>query len=330
MEKEKSSKKGLVVDSIIFFASFSVYYPLIYFGIAGFGFGMQGAFYFYGPEAILSFLSLFWPYTVIVLLCLEGQIRFSIKYLGEHRALRIAALTVAVFTVLCFLSTIPVSNYRKKDDAADDTAGIMACLEKRYGAEFASGIRIEKDTSKGNSYERYYKVYSDVLPSGVSFTVHNDMPGSTFFIDDLMETFKEHNEMFENKLKVYICGKYDIPDDMELRLDIRSVEFKDFRDGDDLDALFERTDYVIDMIYMNVDGYSIENIRGCISRVWNDVYPDIRDKIGNLLIISIEYDYRALWVEIYYADDGKPYAEILDNTGFEDTAGYNGMIIELN
>ena len=59
------------------------------------------------------------------------------------------------------------------------------------------------------------------------------------------------------------------------------------------------------------------------------MYPKIEDKIERLLIISIEYNYHDLWVEIYCAEDSKPYAEIVDNTGFEDTAEYNGMIIEL-
>ena len=35
----------LVIDSIKFFASFAVYYLLIYFGIFGFGFGMQGLYF---------------------------------------------------------------------------------------------------------------------------------------------------------------------------------------------------------------------------------------------------------------------------------------------
>ena len=330
MEKDNSSKKhGLIVDSVIFFASFSVYFPLIYFGTVGFGFGMQGAVYYYGLEAILLFSILIWPYTVIVLLCFIGQIRFAVKNLREHRALRNTAIAVAAFTTLCFLSVIPISNNKKKADAANDIASIKECLGNRYGEEFVADIRIEKDNSQGDSYERYYRVYTDVLPSDVYFTVHNDMPSNTYFIDDLMEVFKEQNEMFEDKLKTYISDKYDVPNDMQLRLKIRSIDFKDFCDGDGLNVLFERTDYVIDMIYMNVDGYSFENINGCISRVWKDVYPKINDKIERLLIISINYNYRDLWVEIYYADDGKPYAEIVDNKGFEDTAEYNGMIIEL-
>lgn len=331
MEKDKSSKKhGLVVDSFIFFASFLIYYPLIYFGIAGFRFGMQGVVYCYGLEAILLFSMLIWPYTVIVLLCLIGQIRFAVKNLREHRALRNASIAVAAFTILCFLSVIPVSSIRKKADAANDTDSIRECLESRYGEEFAAGIRIEKDDSQGDSYQRYYRIYTDVLPSGVYFTVHNDMPSNTYFVDDLLTVFKEHNGMFEDKLYAYVSDKYDIPDDMQLRLKIRSIDFKDFRDGDDLNVLFERTDYVIDMIYMNVDGFTSENIKSCISRVWIDVYPKIEDKIERLLIISIEYNYHDLWVEIYCADDSKPYAEIVDNPGFEDTEEFIGMIIELS
>lgn len=319
----------LVIDSIKFFASFAVYYLLIYFGIFGFGFGMQGFVFYYGFEAISLFLMLLWPYAFLVVFCLIRQIRFAKRNLKEHPRLKAAAITVAGITVLCFLSIIPISSGKKKSDAANDNENITKCLEERYGKEFASGIRIEKDDSKSDSYQRYYKVYTDVLPSNVYFTVYNDMPSNTYFIDDLMDTFKGNNAFFEGNLKYYIREKYGIPDDMELRLEIRTVDFKDYRNGDDLKVLFERTDYLIDMINMKVDSYSWENINSCITRVWNDVYPKIKDKIERVLFINVEYDCRVLWVEISYGEDGKPYAELSDNSGFEDTAKYDGMIIEL-
>ena len=330
MEKDNTVKKKSITGStVLYFASFSVYYLLIFIGINGFGFGMQGAFFYYGLAAIFTFLIFLWPFTAFLVLCIIYQIRFANRYFKDHIKLKKAALTVIVFTAVCFLSVIPISIFRNRTVMAEDPGLIREYLVKKYGEEFASGIRLEADSSRSSSSQRFYKVYTDVLPADKYFTVNNDMPGISVYEDDLLETFKSENPFFVGDLDRYLCGKYGIPQDMRLELVINSVDFKDYHNGDDLKVLFERTDCHIKKILMKVDEYSDEQINGCISRVWNDVYPKIEEKVDRLLIIELEHDYRAVWVEIYRKDGGKYVAEISDNSGFEDTAKYNGMIIEL-
>lgn len=314
----------------LFFATFLIYLPLICIGMFGFSFGMQGITHFYGFGAIFAFSVLIWPYTLFVLVCLKYQISSAKKLSNESRCTRIAAIAVTAVTVLGFISVIPISNSILRSDARQDLDLIRQYLGGKFGEEFASGIRMEADNSRGDKYQRCYKVYTDALPSDKYFTVNNDMPGISVYVDDFLQTFNSENPTFEDDLIQYLRKKYGIPDDMEIqKLTIHSIDFNDYHNGDGIEGLFERTDCSIDIISMNVDSYSEKNIKDSISRVWEDVYPKIEEKIDRLLIIELSCDYRAFWIEIYRDDAGKYVAEMKDNSGFEDTAKYDGMIIEL-
>lgn len=323
-------KSGLrfAVDTVCFFASFAIYFFLIYVGIKGFRFGMQGIVDFAGYEAIVSMLMLFWPLAIVILIIFIGQIRFAAQNFRDHPVLKTAALIVTAITVIGFVSVGFISKRIKDEKAEDEPARITEYLAARYGEEFASGITIERDNSQGTSYERYYNVYTDVLPSGRFFTVHNDMPSDTDYSNDLVAVFTGCNPDYVNDLNEYVRGEYGIIG-MTIQLRINGIDFAGYHYGDDTAALFDRTDFEITGIDMHVDEYTEETIRDCVAEVW-EAYQGFSDKTSGFLTIYLNDDqHRCLYVTLSDREEGAAHAEVSDNSGFEDMAQFNGMIINL-
>ena len=303
-------------ETFFFFVSFIPYLWLIYKGINGVVIAFRGAGHFYGFDAMMILL-VFSPLILIVPVSLIYQIRFAIKYLGDYPALRKASLILAICTILGFIAVTPLSYTVMHYRASKDPDKIHEYLSNKYGDDFVAGITVKKDIDNHGETSRSYRVTTAVLSKGEYFTVRNEPhpKDEYFYSDDLIEVFAKEGGPFEKEFSDHLDDEYDLPDNMDIKPLIKSVEFGDYRSGDQYSDLFDRTDYEIDKIDIYVDELTEGSVRDSIDKVWTDIYPSINDKVGYLLTLYIEdRDYHVVYASII--DDGnEQYAEIRDDGG---------------
>ena len=145
--KEKVS----VIGTVLFFLSFTPYFFLIYIGIEGINFGMQGIIHFYGLTAvIIGFI--FLCILGIIPLCLIFQIIFGKKYIAQHDKLRKATKILITVLVVTLILISPISCGVNKIRVMTEPSRITEYLADKFGEETINQI-IDKIWS--NEYLRY-------------------------------------------------------------------------------------------------------------------------------------------------------------------------------
>lgn len=315
-KKTNAMTSDELFETFFFFVSFIPYIWLMYNGINGFVFAFRGAAHFYGSDAMI--MSLFFsPLVILVPISLIYQIRFAIKHFGDHRALLAVSLILVVCTIAGFIAVNPLSRRVMLSRASKDPDKIHEYLSNKYGDDFAAGITVKKDLYEHSETDRFYRVTTAVLPKGEYFTVRNEPhPKDVYFYsDDLIEVFAKEGGPFEKEFSDHLDDEYDLPDNMDIKPLIKSIEFGDYRSGDQYSDLFDRTDYEIDKIDIYVNEHTERSVRDSIDKVWKDICPSINDKLGYLLTLYIEdRDYHMVYANII--DDGnEQYVKIRDDEG---------------
>lgn len=263
---------GSLAGAIFFYISLIPYFVLIYFGINGITFGMQGIARFYGIGgviigAIILFVMGSLPISIVL------QIILGRKVIANNRKLSLITKILYGFIILMLILVTPISSGLIKLQKNADPARITSYLEEKYGSEMASEVTIEFDRSGISDTNRYYKVYSPILKDGACFEVCYEAARGNYYTDDLVERFIKENSSYSDECKNYVQEKYGIPDNYVIELShIEKISFKDFHYGDDTSALLEGTDYRINNIQINISDSSDEALKEEIHELWDNEY----------------------------------------------------------
>lgn len=307
---------GDIILTIFFLGSFFPYGHIIYTGINGIYFGLQGFVHAYGLAAMIID-AVYMTFYLLLPICLIYQIWYAVHIMKKHRILKIISLAAVGTVILGFIIVIPVSDCIVRAAAEEDPVRISEYLAGKYGEEFALKAEIKASGNFDSSTtSRDYYVYTDVLPAGSYFTVHNDPPSDYVYVDDLLEQFTVANPGYETDLSEYLDDKYGLPDDMDLEIFIKTIDLTGYNNGDDYEVLFDRTDYGIRGINVHVLKHTYLSVVGSMGQVWKDIYPAISDKVDRLLTLYVEdSEYRVVYVSIFDIEGEKNYAEISDSWG---------------
>ena len=323
---------GDIILTIFFLGSFFPYGHIIYTGINGIYFGLQGFVHAYGLAAMIID-AVYMTFYLLLPICLIDQIWYAVHVMKKHRILKIISLAAVGTVILGFIIVIPVSDCIVRAAAEEDPVRIREYLADKYGEEFASDVKIEASGNFDSStISRDYYVHTDVLPAGSYFTVHNDPPHDDVYVDDLMEVFSETNDQYIREFADKLEKDLDIADNIDLEPTVNSIDFGDYRHGDDYKVLFDRTVYEIGSVRMHLDGFTRDNVFECVSSVWKEVYPKTKEtkEDGLFAIYLLDKDYYCITIYIWDGsyEDG-PYAEIVDSSD-TDLSGMEGTRIELD
>lgn len=310
MEKKNMAKIILGgIGTILFFASYIPYLYIIICSVDGVQEGLFGGSYVYGFEAMFNLLQwfIFFP---IIPVCFIYQMAFGIAYIRKRKALSIITLVlVAAITGGILLAGIPVE-FRKKQQIKDDIPVITEYLEEKYGHEMASNLNISL-----SDYESHdYKVTTYVLPEGLYFYTYLGYPN----YDDLVPTFLRVNEDYNERFNDYINSKYDLPENVRFRTNIESIDFGDYKHGDDTSELYDRTEYTITAMEVESKELSDEIVTGIINEAWSKYFSQIEipaDTDHLILYIKQNGSY-AFSVTIYPNKNGEP-ASAFINTYYD-------------
>ena len=272
--KENSGKTaGMIIGTVFFFLSFAPYLYLIYAGIDGITFGMQGIGHFYGFfGAVIAFFLL--TFTGIIPICLIYQIKFGKKHISDNRTLKKITIILSSVIVLTVLLLSPIANGINKIQIDTEPSRIRNYLASKYGEEMAGEAIIDFDhEGDWNTGSRYYKVHTNVLPSDKTFEVSYNPCHKKRMSDDLMQIFTIENPDFIEGCQNYIRAEYSIPNNMEINKDhIESIRFGDYDHLKDPMSLYNKTSYVIERISITAADDSEQTIRGIIDQIWANEY----------------------------------------------------------
>lgn len=174
---------------------------------------------------------------LILLICLIFQIGFAKNYFGNYPKLKIASrILVIVIIAAAILSNLVWEKcwdlkWRPK---------VENYLEELYGEKALDNTTLDDPSDMDTTIQ----AHTPVLPENTTFKIYvtNAMQPIS---DTLLPEFKDANPDFYPELKKYIREKENIPEEMLMDFDIISIQFEDYRYGDDFTVLFERTEYEI-------------------------------------------------------------------------------------
>ena len=266
-----NAKKVLgIIGTVLFFLSFLPLIYAVFKGFTGVFFGFQGFAYFFGLFAIVltliyeCFLFFFLP-----VLCLIYQVGFGSNYIRHHKKLDRATkiLVIVIIAAAVISSLFSGQLITLKHNLVQPK--IRNHLAEVYG-EAASDIRFEIESL----YSLKYNAHSPVLPQDKSFEiqVYND---NESIYDDLLSVFEETNKDYMPALKKYIAEKEHIPDGLEVIPDIISIDFKDYKYGDDITVLLGRTNYRIKGFNLDYSKVNDQIVMELTNKVWKEIYPNI-------------------------------------------------------
>ena len=288
------------IGTVLFFLSFL---PLIYAvsnGFTGVFFGFQGFAWFFGLFAIFLTLINECFYFFLPVLCLIYQIIFGRQYIKHHKKLdRATKILVIVIIAASVISSLVSGQliYLKHNLVQPK---IRNHLTEVYG-EAASDIRFEIESI--NSLK--YSAYSPVLPQDKSFEIQVYNSNESIY-DDLLSVFVETNKDYMPALKKYIAEKEHIPEGFEVIPDIISIDFKDFKYGDDITVLLGRTNYRIKGFNVEYTKVNDQIVMDLTNKVWKEIYPNIPVSEKSTFEIDIfENGTEAISVFIHPSKDNK-------------------------
>lgn len=284
-KKSSDVSVSLIVGTVLFYLSFIPLIYAIYRSFTGYLFGFRGLAWFFGFSAVI--VVLFNEGRIIVpFICLLFQIFFFTSYIRKTKKLLKVTLYfigILIFSILCS-SILAETNLDRLERSAQTK--IKPHLAALYGEEASNDITYYQISRNGQSYEGH----SPVLPSDVSFEIQVVENGEIW--DDFTTKFQETNEGFSNDLVQYIIDKHDLPSDMKYKISIVSIDFQDYKNGDDYKVLFERTKYAVTGLDVNYSSITENEAMNIINKVWKDVLPKLpADEHKFTITISVNDQY---------------------------------------
>ena len=274
--KNKSVAKdiGGIIAAVVFFASFAPYFILIYFGIDGINFGMQGIVRAYGiAGVIIGAIILF--VVGILPICIVLQAVLGKVYISKHAALSRITKILYIAIIVMLVLTEPISRIINKIKMDTEPDRIVSYLEDKYGEEMAADANIVYDHGEVSDTVRYYHVYTSVLPDNAYFEVVFDPAYNkeNRMRDNLMTRFNEANPDYNAECQEYLLDKHNAPAEITKVVSyVYSIEFRNYRAGDDYTVLFDRTTLVISNISVYTDDTSEDGIRQTIDKVLSNEF----------------------------------------------------------
>ena len=300
MEKKNIAKKIFgAIGTLFFFASYHPYLYIILSSVGGVQSGLFGGHYIYGFDAMFNLLQ--WFIVIpIVPVCFIYQMVFGLLYIRKRKILSIITLIlVAGIIAGILLVGIPVE-LKKKQQFKEDLPVITEYLEEKYGHEMASNITVTLSDSESGSY----KVTTPVLPEGSNFYMSIDIN----IYDQLIPCFLEVNEDYSDRFNDYINSQYDLPDNARFRTEIESIDFGDYKHGDDTSELYDRTEYRITEMDFEAKELNDEIVIGIINDAWSNYFSqiDIPSDTDHLILYIKQNGSFAFSVTIYPDKNGEP------------------------
>ena len=318
MGKHSAAKKIFGITGVIlFFLSYLPYISIISAGINGVQRGLIGGPFIYGFEAMYNQLVL-GSIIPVFPICFLYQLIFGISCIRKHKILTIADLII-VFAIISSALAVGFSYESKKSGLVNEESdSIKTYLAEKYDIDpdSVTGIRLE------NLDERCYGVSCDVLPKGAEFEIYTDVEYS----DVLVSAFVRLNKDFRNEFTAYLENKYDLPDNMHFSINVISISFGDYRDGDDYSLLFERTDYEIIGLEVDLNEINDDIVKDVISDIWGNQSliieptrvprdPDNANMINNYYMVYLKVNGQyAFSIEIIYDAKGSTECTALIDT----------------
>ena len=299
-----------ILGAILYYLSFLPYIYLAYsavFGISVFFGFLDYSGTLYGTKAVI-YSGMLITMLPILPACLLYQILFGTLYLRMRpkNVRRPAAIYACIFAALV---AVPCLVYRGREIvySVKAEAEVRSFLEDKYGEEFASGSGIVLKSME----DEEFKIYTPVLPDGVTFTVRRDRETHEFDDhNDLMHAFANNNEGFTEALNTYLDEIYGMPDDSHINAECLSLEFGDFKHGDDYSDLIRNAEYSIYSIDIEPEIIDQESLETITFDMWENYVPKFGDNIDECLMVYI-YDDNARVAEIQilqatFEDNGIP------------------------
>jgi hypothetical protein len=277
VEKKLTAKKiPGIIGSVLFFASYSPYFVLVYTGIAGTQRGLFGGAYIYGFDAMWKMFV--WNCIVPIFpLCILYQLVFGIFYIRKHKILTVITLITAAVTAASILSVGFTYENMKKRQINEDFDLIRSHLSEEYGNDLYSYYGIRVLDYEGKSY----MLRSTVLPDGAEFAVYTDED----YTNDLISRFEICNENFHSEYEAYLESRFDLPENMHIQAEITAIDFGSYRDGDDYTMLFDRASYRISGIIVELEEADDSVITETLEKIWKEQSPKYENRMSNESVI---------------------------------------------
>ncbi len=322
VEKKSVAKKVFgIIGTVFFFASYIPYICIIAAASGGVQAGLIGGPYIYGFEAMLYMLQWFCIIPVVPV-CLIYQLIFGIAYIRKHRILSIITLVLASLIVAALLLVGLPDEIKKKVQLKTDSSVIISNLEEKYGHEMASDISMTVFDHESHGY----KVTSSVLPEGSYFYVYL---GAEYY-DDLINVFTRENKDYPVQFKDYVNRKYNLPENVSFRENIESIDFRDYKNGDDYTVLFDRTNYSINAIEIETDELNDDIVISIVNDAWNKYFSQISiPDDTKYLIVYITKDGKYSFSASITPDKENPSALISTYHDYPFASDLNGQRISL-
>ena len=124
MENRDKISVGGMIGSVLFFLSFLPYVHMIYIGLTGVVFGMQGFVLCYGYMGMFAD-AIFLTFFLVLPVCLLYQIVFAVKYIRHHGKLLKVTVCLFIILIIAGLLTEPIANSVHGTTILDDPVKIQ-------------------------------------------------------------------------------------------------------------------------------------------------------------------------------------------------------------
>lgn len=266
----KSKKVSIpgIIGTVFFFVCYLPFCYLIYSAVEGQS-GFFGGVHIEGFESVWS--TFIWFSVIPVFpVCIIYQLIFGIVYIRKHKILK--TVTIVLVSAIAAGILIPCLAYelKKHKMVIEAREGIESYLTDEYGEGIGSDLMIKVEDMEEGSY----KVYgAGVLPETSGFEVYT----GDGYGDNLLSTFNVVHPEYHEDFQAYVNGLYELPSNMELKVNCDSIFFDDYTDGDDISTLFERTDYKITGIVVNESSLDDERVVEIVNGIWEEQMPLIEE-----------------------------------------------------
>lgn len=255
--------------TVMFFLSFLPIIYAIYKSFTGVFFGLQGSAWFFGLPAIIYILIYESILFFLPLGCLIYQIIFFTKYIRRYEKLKTTTLILVGLILSSALISIVFAEQSLDLKHTVFRSKFRTHLTALYGEKAASAITFETDSR----YEMTYNAHSPVLPADTCFQIR--VINRDKIWDDLTGTFTEANKDFYPEFTKHITSKEKLPAEYSYDIRIVSIDFQDYKNGDDLSVLFDRTKYVIKGLIRYSSEINEAIVTNTVNNVWKDIYPNV-------------------------------------------------------